>query len=281
MRWDFRQKKINTKRSTVAKFQNPLYQKGSWKNFIIDKFSFFSWLVILILLSLIYIIFYSPMLIINKIEITGTSNISSQTIEDKYVKWQLNQSKWIIFKQNNILLFNKKWLESNIEEQYSLASLDIDKKLPHTLIINIEETIPNLIWKTDNKNYYLGQDGVVASLIPEGKIPDNVPIITNESNETTKPGQAVFTNDKVAFTKSLVEKIQTVRNLEINGYSTPHQLSTQINVQSAEGYLIYFDSTKNLDTQIEKLNRVLNESELAESPQEYIDLRIGERVYIK
>jgi len=281
VRWNFRQKRIEKKKSIRPIYQNPLFAKKNWQIYVIERFSFFGWLGILLFLLIIYILFYSPLLQITKIEISGTNNISAQTLEEKYIKWQLKQNKWKIFKQNNILLFSKKWLRDNIEEKYSLDSLEINKKIPHTLSVTIEEKTPTLIWTTNDLYYYLDESGFIASLITDQESITNLPAIHDEGKEAVKIGQEILTKEKVLFIKELISDISHINSIEVTSYSIPHHLSTQINVHVSAGYQIYFDSQKNLDTQIDKLKRVLEESETAKSAQEYIDLRIGERVYIK
>lgn len=281
MRWDFRKKKLAGTKSTRPTYQNPLYAKKNWQSFIIQRFSFFGWLVLLVFLLVIYAIFYSPLLQINKIEISGTSSVPADIIEEKFVKWQLEQRKWLIFRQNNILLFSKKWLQENIEQQYTIDTLAIDKKLLHTLSVTITERTPTLVWKTNEKIYYLDENGFIASAIANSESVIDLPQILDEGNESVNIGQEILTNEKISFIKELVEAMPTINALEVTSYSTPHQLSTQINVQVTDGYQIYFDSQKELTNQIEKLRRALTESESAQSPQEYIDLRIGDRVYVK
>ncbi len=276
MRWNFRQKTIEKRKSIRPTYQNPLFTKKNWQIYVIERFSFFGWLGILVFLLIIYILFYSPLLQITKIEISGTNNISAQTLEEKYIKWKLKQNKWKVFKKNNILLFSKKWLRDNIEKKYSLDSLEINKKIPHTLSVTIGEKTPTLIWTTNDLYYYIDENGLIASVITDQESVANLPTIYNEGNEAVKIGQEILTNEKVIFIKELISGMTQINSIEVTSYSIPHHLSTQINVHVSAGYQIYFDLQKNLNTQIDKLKRVLEESETAKSAQEYIDLHIGE-----
>jgi len=282
MRWNFRQKKLQRKKLREPIYQNPLFTKKTWQTFIIERFSFFGWLTILVSLLIIYLIFYSPLLKITKIEIQGVDHAAAKTIEEKFIKWQLDQRKWLIFKQNNILLFSKKWLRSNLEEKYAPQSLVIDKKFPHSLYVEINEKSPEFIWVTNDQYYYLDQNGQITASISDKNKVENLTLIYDESNETVKPGQAVLTETKVSFIKQLISQMNEITAIEIDSYSLPNSFNTQFNIQTTAGYKIYFDTSKDLDTQVTKLKRVIDEKDIpSQPPAEYIDLRIGDRVYLK
>lgn len=281
MRWDFRNKRLKKSGRQETTYQNPLYAKKNWQQYIIEKFNFFSWLTLLVFISFVYLIFYSPLLIIKKIEINGTINIPAKILEQDFIKWQLQQRKWLIFKQNNILLFSKDWLRKNIENKYGFDSLIIDKQFPNTLKIDITEKTPKLVWITGDKSYYLDENGFIASQINNIESATNLPQIIDEGNSDVRPGQEILTSSKINFINELINKISKVKSIEIENISTPHQLSTQVNVNTTIGYQINFDIMQNIDDQILRLNRVLAESETGNSPQEYIDLRFGERVIVK
>lgn len=282
MRWNFRQKRLQRKRLREPTYQNPFFTKKTWQAFVIERFSFFGWLTILVGLLVIYLIFYSPLLKITKIEIQGVDHTSAKTIEEKFIKWQLDQRKWLIFKQSNIMLFDKNWLRRNLEEKYAPQSLVIDKKFPHSLYVEINEKSPEFVWITSDQYYYIDQNGQIAANINNKNEVENLTLIYDESNEPVKPGQAILTEEKVTFIKDLVQNLSEIASIEVESYSMPNSLNTQFNVQTMAGYKIYFDTSKDLETQVTKLKRVIDEKDIPnQPPAEYIDLRIGDRVYLK
>lgn len=282
MRWNFRKKRLQKNEPGQPTYRNPLFVKKTWQTFLIERFSLFGWLTIFFVLALIYLIFYSPWLRITNIEISSSPNISATTVDQKFIRWQLEQRKWLIFRQSNILLFDKGWLEKNIKSTYSLTSLTIDKKLPHTLRVAMTEKSPELVWITGGKYYYLSENGEIVSEITAPDRRAELPSIFDDFNAGAKPDQAVLTPEKVLFIKNLLNGMKEVSEVEVASYHLPTSLGTQVNVLTKAGYAIYFDMSKNLDTQLNKLKRVLSEQSTKDSPpKEYIDVRLGDRVYLK
>ncbi|MBU0598493.1 hypothetical protein KKF61_05925 [Patescibacteria group bacterium] len=281
LNWDFRQKRISKKIQNEPKYRNPLYTKNSWQSFVIARFSIFSWLVILVLLVFFYIIFYSPLFQITKITIAGISAKESKVLDEKFVRWQLQQNKWKIFKQSNILIFSKDWLRENIESKYNPEFVDINKSIPHTLSITIKEKNPVFIWITDNSYYYLEETGIISEKIDNPENLPAMPALYDGSNTPVKPGDQVLATERMDVLNNFVNRLNALPEVTVIGYTIPHILGARINVQTEAGYDIYFDLSRDLDSQINKLTATLNELNPEEIPREYIDVRIGDRVYTK
>lgn len=250
--------------------------------FVIERFNLFSWVFVLILLICVYLLFYSPLLKITRVEIKGLKSISTKTLEDKYIDWQMKQMRFKIFPQSNIIMFSRKWLNERITNDYGLASLKIEKKYPHTLTINLTEKIPELVWVAGGNNYLLSESGDIVSRIANLDQTTGLTLIYDDSNIEVKPGQTAISQVKVNFIKQLISKMKQLPTVEVTGYHMPASQGTQINVSTKAGYSIYFDISKNFDAQFTKLSRTLEDPAVKEkSPQEYIDVRLGDRVYFK
>ncbi|XOU94897.1 MAG: cell division protein FtsQ/DivIB [Candidatus Kerfeldbacteria bacterium] len=284
MRWNFRNKKIeeNSESEKKPSFKNPLFIKSdTWKDFIIENKELIGLMLLLIISIIIYLILYSSIFKINKVELIGFDKISAKTISKEYIGTQLNNYRLLLFRQDNILLFNKEDFVRNINNNYSLESINIDKKFPHTLIITIQEKSPFLIYSTNNSKFYLDENGIISSKITDDTDNDKITIITNDANEEASANETIFSNDKIVFILNVVEKLPKIDSINVTSYSIPNKISYQLNVNVEQGYSIYFDMNKDINEQTNKLRRILDESESGDAPTEYIDLRIGERVYIK
>lgn len=282
MRWNFRQKKIAARHADEPAYRNPLFTKPNWQLFVIERLGLFGWLIVFLFVSTIYLIFYSPLLQITTVEISGTKTISPQMLNEKFVSWQLEQARYKIFKQNNIFMFSKKWLQENIGKQYDFAALTIDKKLPHTLRITITEKKPALGWVVNGVQYYLGESGEIASLMDGSDQTNAVPLIYDDSNTTVTVGQIILNRDKVFFIEGLLKQISQLKSIEVVSYHMLNNLNPQLNVRTKADYTIYFDTAKGLDVQLTKLKRILADETLtSKPPKEYIDVRLGDRVYYK
>lgn len=282
MRWDFKRKKLKTTKSSEPVYRNPMFPKKTWQLFIIERFSIFALLILLIILIIVYIFFYSPIFLIKNIDITSTQNIPAQIIKENYVEWQMAQRRFLIFRQSNILLFSESWLRNNISQKFDPKSLTITKSLPHTLKIDIQEKTPSLIWITQEKYYLLEENGLASQEISKDNIPANLPKVSDESNAAVTVGREVITKDLTKLILDLKEKITEQTGIIITSFSVPTRQPVQINAIADKGFQIYFDPQSDIDSQIDKLKRIISEKlkDKLDSLQ-YIDLRIENRVYYK
>ncbi len=284
MRWNFRNKKIEEKSNSENKpsFKNPLFIKSvPWRDFIVQEIKLISLILLLLLILIVYFLFFSNLFKINEIELTGFNKISANKISKKFLSTQLNNYRYLVFRQNNLLIFSKDKLIQNIKKDYNLDNISINKEFPHKLLLTIQEKSPFLIYSSDNSKYYLDENGVISSKLSKIDENESITIITNDANEKATANEVIFSKNKMSFILSIAEKLSKIDKINITSYSIPNKISFQLNVNVDQGYSIYFDMNKNIDDQITKLRRVLYESKSGETPTKYIDLRIGERVYIK
>jgi len=281
MRWNFRDKKI-TENKTEPTFKNPLYNISN-SGIIYENVGLILSIILLGVLIIIYSFFYAPWFSIKNVEFKNLSSISPIKLTEEYIKPQLNSFNYIFTKQINIFSFSKSKLINNISEEYNLESINIEKKLPNQIIITINEKLPTLIYRSNNTNFFLDENGTITSKLTEEESNNegNLPIIVNLSNENTSIGQNIYTKEKLTNIVSIINHTKNYSKLKITNYETPVLLSTQFNIFTEEGYKVYFDISKNVDEQFNRLTRVLDESDATKVPVEYIDLRIGDRVYIK
>lgn len=282
MRWDFKRKKLKVIKSSEPVYRNPMFPKRTWQLFIIERLSLFSLGLLLIVLVVIYIFFYSSIFAIKNVNIKSTENIPVEIIKKNYVDWQMSQSKLFILRQSNIFLFSRSWLKKNISQKFDPQELKITKKLPDTLQIEIKEKTPSIVWVTQDKYYYLEQNGIASQEANKDKLMIGLPQINDESNADLKVGEQIIKKEVVQFILDLKEKIPQETGLNITSFSMPTRMSQQINVKTEKGFVIYFDPQRDTEAQVGKLKRTINEllKNKLDSIQ-YIDLRMEDRVYYK
>lgn len=282
MRWDFKRKKLRIIKSSEPVYRNPMFPKRTWQLFIIERFSLFSLLFLLIILIIIYLFFYSPIFQIKNIEVKSTANIPNQVIKKNYVEWQMRQRRFLIFRQSNIFLFSQSWLKKRIDDSFDPQELKINKSWPSTLKIEIKEKTPSLVWVTQEKYYLLEENGLASQEINKDNIPANLPKISDESNEGITVGQEIIAKDLAKLILDLKEKITKETNINITSFSVPTRQPVQVNAIAVQGFKIYFNPKTDIDSQINKLKRIVSEKLKDKlNSLEYIDLRTENRVYYK
>ncbi len=263
---------------------NPMFTRRSWQAAAIQHFSLIGWIVLIGILLLAYWLFYSPAFQITSVQIVGASPSLALDIQAGPVHNQLAATRLFIFPQYSLMLCDTQALAKTIQQTYSLDAVSIDKDFAHRLIITIDEKDPELIWYTQDHYYYLDQQGSVAGMIDDiTKAPDTFPQIIDEANEPVTTGQTILDTDRIAFLTSLNAWIRDDGRINIFNYSLPTRQGTQLSLHVSDvPYVVYFDISRDLQLQQDKLKRVLDENMISEkNPTEYIDVRIGDRVYFK
>jgi len=274
------------------KLSNPFFQKRRRLTIRKYKWSWRSRLVfieiIIIIVAIIWFAFFSTVFNINKINIEGLTRISEKEIND--IAWQQTKShRWILGSQQNIFLFNKKKLIETLNQKYCFVFLDIGKKLPDTLVLNIEEKSYAFIWFESDKYYYVDIDGYIIDEVNPLEIKQKkYPLIYNEKEEKN----GVKSLDKIEIINIEKNYLSSILDLfnEFNGNAYNFAIERFIITDEAntikmaiyQGPIIYFNSNEDLKKQINKLVVIKNEK-LKEDfiNKEYIDLRYGDRVYYR
>ncbi len=282
MRWNFKRKQLNIVDAKEPLYRNPLFQKRTWQQFVVERFSFFVLLALLLMFGLVYLLFYSPVFAITTVAVQTNGIINTEFVKMNLVDWQLHQRRAAIYPQSNIFLFSKSWLKENIEKKYRIEDLSIKKKLPNAIIITIKEQPPALLWKTGELYYSVDVNGIVVRQEQTENVASDATIVQQEGSGEVAVGKRILSEDTISF-------ILTLRD-DLKNKTTVHALmntllaggSSELHIKSDEGFTIYFDRRESLQAQMETLIQALNTT-LADqrSKLQYIDVRIPGKVFYK
>lgn len=244
------------------------------------------WILILfliIILSAFYIfIFYSGLQIKNII-ISGNEKMQSKNIEDfifNNIDKKILEFGNLKLTSESIFLVNIIHLEEKILEKFPIIKkIKIDKKLPQTLILGVQERKPLGIF-CNKECFLIDEDGVIfESLLEPLK---NVTVVRQTFGE-----KKVFIGEKV-IAKDIMNAISKIKNslkdnfqIDIEEALVSNPL--KINIRTNENWQIYFDLDSDINLQIAKMNLILKDEISADNRKnlQYIDLRFKDRAYYK
>lgn len=288
-------RKYKQSKSYTAKKKKPIL--------LIFKKRYF-WLAVLILVilgTLLYFIFLSPFFQVNKIEVYGSNKISIEKIKN-IINEQKNEKIALIIPRN-IFLIDFEKIEKIILEKFSrIAKLNLKRKLPDSLIVDIKERKPVLTWCKINKNEKEAEKEAEKEVKKDEDLKEiKIYSCFNLDKEgivfekTVNPLKPVIKSDKeIILAKRIIEKKYLEDILKIK-QEIKNNLKTEIEefnilegqqklvVKTIGGWEIYFNPLKNISDQLFNLNLVLKEKIPPEQREnlEYIDLRFGNRVFYK
>lgn len=251
----------------------------------------------------IYFLFFSPFFKIDQIIIfKEKKEISDPKILNRILKIINNSkfNKFYIFSQKNIFVFNSKKIQKILIQEFpQIEKLEIKKKFPKKIIINISQRKPKfLICETkkeknsqnlnlkQNKNqkcFFADNKGFVflRPIKTEGFL---LPIITTDLNIAI--GKQIFDNNIINFLTTIKEKISSVVSayLDIKEFQIlkDNLITQDVVAKTNEGWDIYFDLLGKPKEELDNLKKVLNfKIKDMQKNLEYIDLRFGNKIFYK
>ena len=269
------------------KYANPFFQK---KRRIIIKVrrKAFSWRgklilaeILVLVIGLVWFFCFSTVFSIQNLEVNGAVKIPREEINN-LVSEQLQRRRFLAGSQGNLFLFSKEGLAKKINNHYILENLEIQKKLPSSLIVNIQEKSYAFIWSEADKYYYVDADGYIMNEINPLEIKGKkYPLINNQSDSRIIDIEISVDKKYVNYILDLFDRLNKQNDFEIEKFIIDKDVNT-VKLAVVNGPQIYFNTNQDPEGQINKLMIIKNEKLKDDFlKKSYIDLRYGDRVYYR
>lgn len=234
--------------------------------------------------TLVYIFFFSSFILIERVQVVGTNELSAETVE-RFAEDQLAGKYWKIFPKRGFLLVRLKDLETRLREEYPLlATVLVERIFPNNLRVSVTERKKIIIWTSLD----------VSSLVDEkGMTHDSTKVFSPENETylltlTDTSGKSVTAGEKVfdpAYGTFLIDMSQAFSEqlgfgLETQ-YTVVSRFADELRAKTDEGWDVYFSTTIPVETSLSTLS-LLFEKELPKEKRvnlAYIDLRAENRAY--
>ena len=234
-------------------------KKRSVFNVFKNKFFWLGLLFFIILSGLTYLFIFSSVFQIKNITVLGTEKTSAEEIR-------------IIISNNtkNIFLADLEKIDRMILEKYrQIGNVDIKSDLPDVLLVQIEERKPVAVISKYEGYFFIDKEAVIFEEIPE------------------KPLEMlIIKSEKDLIQKEQLDHVLKINSVLRNDLKIPIEeilikSEKRIDVETMEGWSIYFNPKKDLDWQLEEFGILLKEKISLENREnlEYVDLRF-EKIYI-
>ncbi len=272
-------------------YSNPYFKevnKTSRSTFVSDiswKAKIYLLLILIVLSSVFWFVFYSKYFLIydlniNIEKINDIGRIGEGEIE-KMTREEL-RSKFVFLPGNNIFLFDENKLYNRISEEFAFEEINVSKKLPNKLIINLREVSYALVWKEQEKYYYITVGGDIINEVSPEEVKEIFPVIDNKGRDLILDGAVRDKNDHLEFAIKLYKNFKDTNIFNIESFIIGNQNDSTLTMKIFEGPEIYFNVTENIDTQSEKLLLLKNEKLRGDLySKTYIDLRFGDMIYYR
>jgi hypothetical protein len=225
--------------------------------------------VVLILQSLLHI----PLLQLRSVHISGVRYLPEEAVRTAIAE-DLSRRRWLLFRNDNFFLFSGGRLSQALENRFLVRVTKVEKRFPQTLSVELVERIAAFVVQTPEK--YLQLDTTGASI---------------GESQGPQQGQSVIADERAewgsAIPQPYLELVTSIKNLweqRIVGVSIEKFNLTdeadRVTVSTDAGFKVYFDRTKDIEKQIDRLSLFLLDTSIAR-PSEYVDLRFDETLFVK
>jgi len=265
-------------------YKNPFFQnkrtasiKPGWlKNK--SKLAIFA--VVIVISIIVWLLFFSTLFKIQKIEVSGVEGSLSGEIE--LIARGLAENRLV--GKNNLLLYNKSDLSKILNEKYYLDNLIIQRKLFHTLTINLREKQQAAVWREDEQYYYIDGDGnIINQTDPLNINGRSYPLIENLTAVKIDGRKANINKEAIDYILNLFNEFKEKKhNFEIERFIIDKDVNT-VKMAILAGPKIHFNIKASLAEQTAKLDLIVKDKLKNDfkTIKEYIDLRYANNVYIK
>lgn len=259
---------------------------------------------------------YIPYFKINKINYSGLNNTTKKELDEFIYENFLNKKS--ILPLNDYFFINTKKISDDLYKKFAFETVEVIKIFPNQLNVNIKEKISSVIYDNGKKYFLLDSGGTAIKYLKDVEpyemaqkivsssanilavnttstlintsttehIPDykkinklfgNYPIIYDRrgfaveiKQENILPPEHIAAI--IAWYKTLTE--QGITHLK---FFTLDNLNSGVAIDTTDPWDILFQPKNNNETQISTLKEILPTIK----PQQYVDLRFGEKVYWK
>lgn len=251
----------------VYKYKKP-YRVKKRKPIFKNRFFRLGILTLIFLFSTSYFLFFSEIFQVEKIVVTGDEKVPTEDMKSLIEKNLEN--KIIFLKTKSIFLLDLAKIEKDILGNFpQIAELELHRGFPDALNIIVIERLGVAQWCKDDKCFVIDKEGITFEEV---------------STETDLI--------KISGPKEMLKKEKIAQILEIQaklkeqvGITTTQAIidsEERLNIETFEGWEIYFNLKGDLNWQIQELGLVLEKQVPPEKRKklEYVDLRFS-RVYYK
>ncbi|EKD46167.1 MAG: hypothetical protein ACD_68C00123G0002 [uncultured bacterium] len=239
-------------------------------------------LLILILACIIYFLFFSPVFLIDKISIGRTAKIPATEVENKITDL-IDTDNWLIFPYRNLIIFPADKIASSLKNDFQqIETIEINKRFPDVLRVEVVEKKPLAVWVSGGKFYAVAEKGLIAYELPLAAMRVNtLPVVKDSLNKPVKLNDLVLDWKALQMVQELRQKFSERTNIEMHSFSVPASGAQEVHLETKDGFRIYFSTERAADAQLNDLVLALQEKIPVSSRLEYIDLRVPNMIYYR
>jgi hypothetical protein len=240
------------------------------------RFIFYIIFFLIIILSSLYFLIFSPHCQVNKIDITIDDDINLRYANEEvsdYVK-SLAAEKYLFFiPAKSLIIFPARKINERLKEDQRIESFSVEKIAPDILKVNLKIFKPEAVLIDKLGNFYLlNKGGQLIEPIKENT--SSLPTINDQTgrNQEQELSRIInFINDVNSNFEFKIERVEIYRDQGV----------VVTKAITSENWEILLDNQEDLAKQTASLFLALREKIKDRKDLSYIDLRFEDRIFYK
>jgi cell division septal protein FtsQ len=225
-----------------------------------------------------YYLFVSSYFLVTDVQVVGAQQVPAEQI--KAAIQSSANSRWLFIPKNHLLLMSESnTLEALAEEMPLIKEMAKYRRVwPNGVKMEIVERKPGFAFNVNGRSYMVDEEGVVVKELDGA---NGLVTVYDQVTEDISPGERLNNTKLVVFIMSALKHWPTKINTNIKEIKVPGKASTQVQIVSNEGWGVFFDTTRPVESQVSNLSLILNRQIPASNRLRlaYIDLRFDKWAY--
>ncbi len=221
---------------------------------------------------------FTPLFRLNTYRVDGAEFIEADAIE-RAARASLSGRKLLVIPKDHLFFFSEEELSQTLFEQFRLDRLEVERR-GRELHLRVAEKISRVVWQVGKRLYVVDEYGTVLNELETLAEDHALTVIRSLREELPVPGDRVLDAQTMFYLLDLLSLLRegplTPVSFEVDSTETHF-----LRVNMEDGYAVFFDPTVPMNEQLDRLVDVLKSESADPSSYEYVDVRFGERVYIK
>lgn len=234
---------------------------------------------------LIYVLYFSPWLMLTQVSIQGAERVPLSRLEDT-VETFLHERRFGWWSQRNFFALPESTLEQLLREQYPLlASAEIEKIFPSRLEVRVEERGHLLLWCSGGPCYMIDQDGLALTnerLLYTLYEPWRLSII-DTSALSIQVGQSLEIGEYLRAFEEFFERSEASLGTKVKPEaSTASKFSRELRLQTEAGWTLLINVDVPVEDTLVALKTFLDHRSTTQteaSPLVTVDVRVPGRIF--
>src|SRR3972149_9339523 len=172
--------------------------------FRFNKKFFYLILIFIAVIFITYGLFFSSFFEVKNIDLKGTNLVDGDKVK-KVITYALNE-------EDNVFLYHSSNIAAKIRENFPLiAEVKIQKGIPDTIRVIVEERKPAVVWQSGDKKYLVDKDGY-AYLEADANNSKDLPVVIDSKNLPVQMSDKVVSSKFIDFFLEIVGKFSSRSN---------------------------------------------------------------------